>query len=161
MANAPMRPPRTFTLKEANAALPLVRAIVTDLVRLAGDVMDRRQRLSALAGAGGNRSSHDLYSAELAQIEEELDKDGLQLQEYVEELRQIGVEPKSATEGLVDFPTTIDGRSAFLCWKLGEAEVLFWHELDAGYRGRQALTAGSGSSPVSGDQGRESVGHDS
>jgi hypothetical protein len=141
MANAPNRPARTFTIKEANAALPLVRAIVADLVRLAGDVVDRRQRLLALSG-GGSRSIHDPYGAELAQIEEELDKDGLQLQEYVEELRQIGVEPKSATEGLVDFSTLIEGRPAYLCWKLGEPEVAYWHELEAGFRGRQPLVAG-------------------
>jgi hypothetical protein len=157
MADVPNRPARTFTVKEANAALPLIRAIVSDLVRLAGDVMDRRQRLSALSG-GGIRSSHDPYGAELVQIEEELDKDGLQLQEYVEELRQIGVEPKSATEGLVDFPTLIEGRSAFLCWKLGEPEVAYWHELSAGFRGRQPLAVASESSAESGQESSDPVG---
>jgi hypothetical protein len=65
------------------------------------------------------------------------------LQEYVEELRHLGVEPKGAVEGLVDFPCQIDGRIVLLCWKLGEPEVLYWHDLDTGFAGRQPLTAGA------------------
>jgi hypothetical protein len=65
------------------------------------------------------------------------------LQEYVEELRQLGVEPKNGPEGLVDFPAMLDGRPVFLCWKLGEPEVMFWHDLEAGFQGRQPLAAGS------------------
>jgi hypothetical protein len=56
----------------------------------------------------------------------------------MDELRQLGVEAKGH-DGLVDFPTIVDGRRAFLCWKLGEAEVSYWHELDAGFAGRQPL----------------------
>jgi hypothetical protein len=80
-------------------------------------------------------------------MEADLERDTLRLQGYVEELRDLGVEPKGAIEGLVDFPAQIDGRLVYLCWKLGEPEVLYWHEIDAGFAGRQPLTAGS----VSGD----------
>ncbi|HWB01353.1 MAG TPA: DUF2203 domain-containing protein, partial [Pirellulales bacterium] len=76
--------------------------------------------------------------------EDELERDAQRLQEYVEELRQLGVEPKSGPDGLVDFPTLIDGRPAYLCWKLGEPEILYWHDLDAGFSGRQPLVAESG-----------------
>jgi hypothetical protein len=132
---------RTFTVAEANATLPLVRAIVGDLVALAREVTDRRQRLALLTGGRARPSKEkDLYQEELGQIEQELESDTLRLQGYVEELHQLGVEPKSATEGLVDFPTLIDGRSAYLCWKLGEEEVLHWHEFDAGFRGRQRIS---------------------
>ena len=75
----------------------------------------------------------------MTQIEEELHCDSRRLREYVTELRQLGVEPK--TEGLVDFPAVMDGREVYLCWRLGEAEVGHWHELDAGFRGRRPLTA--------------------
>ncbi len=85
----------------------------------------------------------DFYTEELAQIEEELEKDSEQLQAYVDELRELGVEPKSGPEGLVDFPCLLDDRIVFLCWKLGEGEVTHWHELDAGFAGRQSLVAGS------------------
>jgi hypothetical protein len=134
---------RTFTVDQANAALPLVRAIVGDLVALAREVVERRERLAVIGGGRGHQEPSDAYGEELAQVEAELDRDTERLQEYVGELLELGVEPKSATEGLVDFPALIDGRPAYLCWRLGEPEVLFWHELDAGFRGRQPLTAGS------------------
>lgn len=138
MSATPTRARRNFSASEANACLPLVRAIVADLVRLSREVMERRQRLAVL-NADRPKQRRDLYQEEVAQIEEELTKDAQQLQEYVQELEQLGVEPKSATEGLVDFPTVINGRPAYLCWKYDEAEVLFWHELDAGFQGRQPL----------------------
>lgn len=131
-----------FTVEEANAALPLVRAIVGDLVRLSREVVDRRERLSLLRRTR-EPDSHDPYSEELAQIEEELEKDSRDLQGYIEELRQLGVEPKNGVEGIVDFPCLMDDREVYLCWKLGEPEVLFWHETEAGFAGRQPLTAGS------------------
>jgi len=142
MMSEPYRPRKFFTVEQANAALPLVRAITTDLVRLAREVLERRERL-ALLSAGRGAAANDLYAEELAQIEEELDKDSEQLQVYVDELVELGVEPKSGPEGLIDFPSMMDDRLVFLCWKLGEAEVLHWHELDSGFRGRQPLTAGS------------------
>ncbi len=145
------RPTKLFTVEQANAALPLVRAITADLVKLSRDVVDRRERL-ALLSAGRNASAKDPYTEELAQIEEELEKDSEQLQAYVDELRELGVEPKSGPEGLVDFPCLMDERIVLLCWKLGEAEVTHWHELDAGFAGRQSLVAGSG---VAGDSSGE------
>ncbi len=129
-----------FTIDEANAMLPLVRAIVKDLTDLSRDVYERRQRLTQLL-SGRDTNKDDVYSEELAQVEEELEKDGQRLREYVEELQRLGLEPKNGLEGLVDFPTLVDDRPAYLCWKLGEPEVLFWHELDAGFAGRQSLTA--------------------
>jgi len=130
---------RTFTVREANATLPLVRAITADLVSLARDVVERRQRLLGLSRPA-NPEVRDPYREELAQIEAELEEDTKRVQEYVEELRALGAEPKSVTEGLVDFPAMHAGRRVFLCWRLGEPEVRFWHELDAGSRGRQPIT---------------------
>jgi hypothetical protein len=132
-----------FTIDEANAMLPLVRAIVKDLADLSRDVFERRQRLEHLL-AGRNPDKDDVYSQELVQVEEELEKDSQRLRDYVEELQRLGVEPKNGLEGLVDFPTLIDDHPAYLCWKLGESEVLFWHELEAGFAGRQSLTADAG-----------------
>jgi hypothetical protein len=129
---------RTFTVREANAALPLVRAIVSDLVELARDVTERRHRLLSLSRSG-RRQGTDPYEEELVHMERELEMDGRRILEYVEELRQLGVEAKSATEGLVDFPAMVEGRMVYLCWRLGEPEVAYWHERDAGFRGRQSL----------------------
>lgn len=144
---------KIFTVEEANAMLPLVRAITQDLVDLAKDVIDRRQRLSHLL-AGRELDRDDPYSSELAQVEDDLRRDVQRLQEYVAELRDLGVEPKSGEEGLVDFPAMIDDRPIYLCWRLGEPEVLYWHEIDAGFRGRRPVAAGMATGPASTQDGR-------
>jgi hypothetical protein len=150
MASASDKPARLFTIEQANAMLPLVRAITSDLAALASDVVQRRHRLALVASgrsdsSGGLRGLKpgDPYADELAHMQAEIEKDQEKLREYVQELQELGVEPKGAVEGLVDFPCTMDGRIVYLCWKLGEPEVLYWHDLDAGFAGRQPLTAGS------------------
>ncbi len=158
MSTATLDYKKLFTVDEANAALPLVRAIVRDLSELSREVIERRQRLQHLSpvrsapsgtgpsetgSSGTGANDEDPYASELAQIEEELEKDSRRLQEYVEELRELGVEPKNGPEGLVDFPSLLDGRVVYLCWKLDEPEVTHWHEIDGGFAGRQPLTAGS------------------
>lgn len=136
------RAERLFTVEEANSMMPLVRAIVTDLSRLSHDVVERRERV-ALLRAGRDPGNKDPYSEELAQIEDELEKQTRELQSYVEELRALGIEPKDGLNGIIDFPAMLDGRRVYLCWRLGEPEVLFWHEIDGGFSGRQPLTAGT------------------
>jgi hypothetical protein len=142
MSASDYQPAKLFTIEQANAMLPLVRAITTDLATLARDVLERRHRL-ALLTAGRKPKAGDPYSEELAQTEKDLEKDVHRLQELIAELNDLGVESKGAVEGLVDFPSLMDGRVVFLCWKLGEPEVLHWHDIDAGFAGRQPLTAGS------------------
>jgi hypothetical protein len=141
MANKSEQPARVFTIEQANAMLPLVRAITTDLTTLARDVVERRQRLAAFSKRT-SATANDPYAEELRSMQQSLADDAQRLQEYIEELRQLGVEPKGAIEGLVDFPAILDGRPVYLCWKLGEPEVAHWHELDAGFAGRQSLVAG-------------------
>jgi len=142
--NTAYKPQRIFTVEQANATLPLVRAITADLAELAREVIDRRERLSRLSG--NRQQARGPYAEEVAQIEDELEKDRGRLQGYVEELRQLGVEPKNGPDGLIDFPSMLDGRLVYLCWKLGESEVLHWHELDAGFAGRQSLAASAAES---------------
>ncbi|MDP6553301.1 MAG: DUF2203 domain-containing protein [Pirellulaceae bacterium] len=135
-------PIKLFTVEEANAMLPLIRAIAGDMVALSRDVDERRERLNRINDHHESGSS-DPYADEVAQIEQELEKDIERLNEFARELSQLGVEPKGATEGLVDFPSRIDGRMVYLCWRYDEPEVLYWHELDGGFAGRQPLTVGS------------------
>jgi len=150
MGSDEYKPERLFTIDQANATLPLVRAITGDLATLAKDVVERRHRL-ALLTSGRDLKLGDPYSDELAQMETDLERDAIRLQGYVDELRELGVEPKGAVEGLVDFPCLIDGKLVLLCWKLGEPEILYWHDLDSGFGGRQPLTAGSVSGGYSHD----------
>jgi len=133
---------KLFSIDEANASLPLVKAIVEDLARLSRDVLERRERLAAVP-RNPEREESDPYSEEMLLVQEELERDTEELKGYVDELRSLGVEPKNGLEGIVDFPSSMDGRIVYLCWKLGEPEILHWHEIDAGFVGRQSLTAGS------------------
>lgn len=131
---------KLFTVEQANATLPLVGAIVDDLVNLSQQVVDRRLRIDNLTG-GRDMASGDPYDDELAQIEQELEKDSQKLKEYLEELRDLGVVPTTGPGGfgIVDFPTLIDGRLAFLSWQYGEDEVCHWREIDADFSHRQPL----------------------
>ena len=137
-SQAPERP-KLFTIEQANAMLPLVQAIVADLVKLARDVAERRQRLTMLMGDRSGPTM-DPYREELEQVQQELEKDAERLREYVRELEELGVETKDPLVGLVDFPCVIQGELVYLCWQLGEPRIEYWHALDAGFAGRQPLT---------------------
>jgi hypothetical protein len=128
-----------FTVEDANKALPLVRMIVSDIVRQDRIVEDLQRRLSTLTKER-KRPANDLYAEELAQSQAELEAEEAKLSGYLDELKRLGVEFKGA-DGLVDFYSMMDGREVFLCWRLGEPEVSFWHDLDAGFAGRQALAS--------------------
>ena len=133
---------RMFTAEEANATLPLVRAICRDLSSLSQEVADRKDRLSVLL-AGRDENRDDPYRQELVQIEEELKRDTRRVEEYVQELRDLGLEPIDDLDGLVGFPSMMDDRVVFLSWRLDEPEVLHWHEIEEGFSRRQHLVVGS------------------
>ncbi len=133
-----------FTVAEANAMLPLVRAIVDDIVQLKNELEERSDRLRNVRRLPGQRRDEDNpYDEEVQQIEEEIEKENDRLEEFCDELRRLGVELKDPRVGLIDFLTQIDGREAYLCWKLGEGDIAYWHELEAGFAGRQSLLEGS------------------
>ena len=130
---------KLFTVEEANAALPLVRLIAGDIVELTRSMIERRERLQFLK-QGREEIRSDIYQDELDDVERLLEADATRLRELVEELCDLGVELKSLPEGLVDFPSIRDGRLVYLCWKYDEPEVHYWHELNAGFGGRQELS---------------------
>ena len=127
-----------FTVEEANKAS-------------AAGQDDRRRYCPPVPRGGGlataaldgsrdrRRPPKDLYAEELAQSQGELDAEEAKLTTYIEELKRLGVEFKGP-DGLCDFYSIMDGREVFLCWRLGEPEVSHWHDLDAGFAGRQPLT---------------------
>ncbi len=159
MNNTKVEFERTFTVEEANATLPLVRAICQDLSSLSSEVIERKERLSVLL-AGRDENRDDLYRQELLQIKEELERDTQRIDEFIQELRDLGVEPKGGSEGLVNFPSMLDGRVVFLSWKLDDAEVLYWHEIEEGFTARQPLAVESGAGqPLGGGSGSSESGH--
>jgi len=126
---------RIFTVEEANRTLPLVSKIVADLVR-EHELWEDKVREFELATVGSTPEHPDAI-AELLQMEaQRLARD---IEGYIAELNDLGVICKGMDTGLVDFPGQIDGRDVYYCWKLGEAGVLYWHEIDAGFVGRQRL----------------------
>jgi hypothetical protein len=140
---APAKPfiqenPRFFTLEEANRTLPLVKMIVGDIVRQSRLVSTLQQRVERVVRER-RRLSDDPYSEELAQTQSELETEAEKLHTYVAELRSLGVELKDDKIGLCDFLSLMNGREVYLCWRLGEPEVQFWHDLDAGFAGRQKI----------------------
>src|SRR5271157_574574 len=140
---APARPlaerqNKYFSIEEANRSLPLVKAIVEDIVRQSRLVDNLQQRIARVTRES-RRPSDDPYSEELAQTQNELEVEGERLQSYVDELKNLGVELKSDEIGLCDFRSLMNGREIYLCWRLGEPAVMYWHELDAGFSGRQKL----------------------
>ena len=133
--------PRLFTVDSANRTLPLVSAIVADLAPLAQDVSGMRNRIQYLVN---NRDVEEgnPYSDELTAMQEKLARDSQRVEDYVDELRELGVEFKGP-QGHVGFPAMLEGRLVYLSWQLGEPEVSHWLELDAPFGQRQSLLAGS------------------
>ena len=125
------QPRRTFSLREANQALPLVQRITKDIVEAHRKISETYAQSHRLAEEGRYDEAEDL-NREIAELLEAVES-------YVEELERIGCEYKDRTNGLVDFPARMGDKLVYLCWKLGEPEILYWHELHAGFAGRQPV----------------------
>src|SRR5207249_1745693 len=98
----------------------------------------RQERLARVQPAQRG-SIAQAYQEEHQFAEAEFERDRERLFGYAQELKDIGVELKDYFTGLVDFPCRMDNREVYLCWRLGEAEVAYWHELEAGFAGRQRV----------------------
>jgi hypothetical protein len=136
---AAARPPtkKYFTVAEANAMLPLVRLIVRDIAMLTAELRERKARLQRLQARDGLTAT---AREEIERIEADTDRAEAQLWAYVEELDNLKIELKDPLTGLIDFPSRKDGREVYLCWKLDEPAVAYWHDLHAGFAGRQPVT---------------------
>ena|ERR1044071_4022638 len=125
-----------FTVEQANRTLPLVRRIVADIVDQHRRWRDTIVALDLLASTQRADEPHDRA--------EQLERDAQALAREIDackrELEALGILLKDHRQGLVDFPSMMGGRRVLLCWQLGEPEVQFWHEEDAGFPGRQPLS---------------------
>ena len=136
---------RFFTVPEAQALLPQLSRALEDLSDLRGELerhMDRVKILDALWGAAlrePDNPDRDEFLRERAQVRNTIQRmDGL----VENRILVHGVRfPQGGLEhGLVDFPTRLEGRTVYLCWKWGEGEIAHWHEVDGGFVGRRPLT---------------------
>lgn len=127
--------PRFFTLDEANRTLPLVRRIMRDILEAHPELEQQLSELRRLQaqdpGAQGRERAQQLHTT--------IDKGARRINSFIQELHQIGCLFKGFDPGLVDFYCLYRNRPIFLCWQSGEDTIHYWHELDAGYAGRQPL----------------------
>jgi hypothetical protein len=133
----PSKAKRRFRLEEANRALPLVSRIVRDIVATHQKVAQLQAQQPKQSKGSKPQPSQAANGNNAAQ--KELDASVDRLQSFVEELTNIGVELKDYQTGLVDFIGRHQGRDVYLCWKLGETNITHWHELQAGFSGRQPV----------------------
>ena len=127
---------KCYTLDEANAMLPLLRAILRDVTTLANELRDRYERLVRLQKAGGLDQAHQ---EEVQHLTAEFERGQEKMHEFEFELQKLDVELKDYYTGLIDFRHLKDGREVYLCWRLGEEEVTHWHELNSGFQGRKKI----------------------
>ncbi len=128
---AASRPRRLFTVAEANRALVLVRRIVSDILTEYARLSDLQEMMEAAQESG----KYDRARSTRDKLIQTVDC----IQDYVEELDDVGVDLKDWTLGVVDFPCVVDGREVALCWQAGEAEIEFFHDVDSQCRHRKPI----------------------
>jgi hypothetical protein len=139
-----------YTIDRANQRLVEVRPILEDLRARRSELIALRDRLRAAsqaevsrgrtlvedalseAGGGAGAESPRVLTARMQAVID-------QMQAAVTRLDQWGITLRDIETGLIDFPALVSGRQVWLCWRLGEAEVAWWHELTAGVAGRRSL----------------------
>lgn len=124
---------KTFTVREANETIPLVRRIVEDVVHGYDELSRLAEEYKSLRlSRAADEKKLNRLKRRMAGISEDIES-------YVVELGEIGCEMKDLKTGLVDFPWRMDGRDVLLCWQLGEDRVEHWHEVTDGFAGRRPL----------------------
>jgi hypothetical protein len=119
---------RNYTVEEANSLLPHLAPALVELRDKSEEVAKIRAEMARIASGNGWSERRAQWSRTLERVAELMDR-----------LRGWGVELRDVSIGLVDFPAFIEGREAFLCWRLGEPEVAYWHFPEDGFPGRKPL----------------------
>lgn len=117
-----------FTVDEARALLPTIKEWLGQTMLISKKLRGfsgELEKLSRLASENAGSEAGTAY-VELLTL----------MQEYMSKIRGAGCLVKSVEEGLIDFPHLRDGREVYLCWRYGEDEIDYWHEIDAGFAGR-------------------------
>ena len=132
-------PPRLFTLEEANALVPRVRELLEDVRLRAEQLGALQERLEAFRERKRSGDHADGEARVAAEALGEAQRLSEEIRELALEVQAMGVEIKDLRTGLVDFRAEREGRVVYLCWRLGEDQIRFWHELDTGFAGREPL----------------------
>lgn len=121
---------RHFTREQADELLPRLEPLLRQLQQAKEELTDEQahELLSDAAPSnGGGEAGHQVGTAYL------------EVRRLLGAIEESGIVLRDIDRGLVDFPALSDGREIYLCWELGEDSVAYWHELEAGYGGRQPL----------------------
>jgi hypothetical protein len=125
------RYPKLFTADEANQLLPELMPAVEDMLAGRAEILrlrpDLESTLDKAVRNGGSPESGPLLEA--------FDR----VKTAIERIQTHGVLVKDVNSGLLDFPAVRQGEVVFLCWRVGEPSVAFWHSIDGGFAGRQPL----------------------
>ena len=121
---------RYFTIKSANEALPSVIEKFNNLKKQKNEIMKAEQELQSSV------SNFEEYMIQKQKLNSEMTK----FYQLIEDLESTGVSLKGLDQGLLDFPSRRFNEDVWLCWKDGETEIKFWHELDTGFNGRKPIT---------------------
>ncbi len=120
-----------FTLQEANEALRVIRPLMDEVQSIRQKILEKQPEtwdaIEKSVGNGGNRTLSRMVN------------DFERLDALVHRILDTGAEIKDINIGLLDFSAVKEGREVYLCWMYGEGEIAFWHEVDAGFAGRQPI----------------------
>ncbi|HEY6014267.1 MAG TPA: DUF2203 domain-containing protein [Candidatus Limnocylindrales bacterium] len=141
---------RFYDIDDANALLPELGSIVRVLGEQRAELVRLRDEVLAAGKAGGEGATTALGGpaggADRPPISGELRLTRLRMQGLIDQMAAgvaridaLGLTLRDIERGLVDFPALVSGRQVWLCWRLGETAIGWWHGLDTGFDGRQPL----------------------
>ncbi len=138
-------PDKPFTVAEANRIIGELERVLAEIDRLGREVEQHDRQLQVLDALWGPKVLEDGNPdrEEFMRHRASLDATVERVQDLVRDeilARGIRFPPGGLEHGLLDFPTTLDGRWVFLCWRRGEPSVDHWHEITSGFAGRQPVT---------------------
>jgi hypothetical protein len=136
---------KAFRIEEANAMIPGLNEVFQQVREHRSTIRNATERIDVLEllWEKGVRNPANPDHAEFLRLHEDVDRALRGLQRAVEEgvvARGLRFPTGGLENGLVDFPTTYRGRWVYLCWHVGEREIRYWHETDAGYPGRKEIS---------------------
>ena len=120
-----------FTVEEAHALLPEIEFLMEELLERRAKVIESRDLIAGIL--------EDVQSNVGGPVASAMVQEFLAIERLAKKIRSHGCIIKDLNNGLVDFPSIREGREVYLCWRFGEPRIDFYHELHAGFKGRQQL----------------------
>src|SRR2546425_4932681 len=131
--------PKRFTLTEAESLLPEIDTLLREAVALKAQYMEAEQAIQTFAQRVAMQGGVVVDREAVLKSRAERDRHGERLKAAVEKLQEYGCVIKDLDIGLVDFPTLFRGREVYLCWRMGEPGIRYWHGTDEGFAGRKPI----------------------